>query len=367
MEYTKLNQIREWLGQNKADIAYFSNFESIQYLTGFGSDPIERVLALFVFPDAEPFIFCPALEVEVVKATGWPHAVYGYQDHEQPFEMIANHIKSRISNPINWAIEKQSLTVERFEGLNKFFKNAKYNLDLTPYMQTMRLIKTPAEIALLHQAGLDADFAMEIGFKAITEGKSELEIAAELEYQSKLKGVTNMSFDTLIQAGAHAADPHGATSDIKVKKNELVLFDLGTIYKGYISDTSRTFAYGKPNDKALEVHKVVLEAQLTAQEAVKPGITAAQLDKVARDVITKAGYGKYFIHRLGHGMGMGEHEYPSIMEGNDLTLQPGMTFSIEPGIYIPGEVGVRIEDCVVVTNTGCEAFTHSPKKLRFAD
>lgn len=367
MEYTQLNQIREWLGQNKADIAYFSNFESIQYLTGFGSDPYERVLALFVFPEAEPFIFCPALEVEVVKSTGWPYGVYGYQDHEDAFAMIAHHIKERVTNPISWAIEKQSLTVNRFETIHSYFPNAQYNLDMTSYMETMRLIKTPAEIALLHKAGLDADFAMEVGFKAIAEGKTELQVAAELEYQSKLRGVSGMSFDTLVQAGAHAADPHGATSEIQMHRNELVLFDLGTIYQGYISDTSRTFAFGKPNDKALEVHKVVLEAQLTAQAAVKPGITAAQLDKIARDVITDAGYGEYFIHRLGHGMGTSEHEYPSIMEGNDLVLQPGMTFSIEPGIYIPGEVGVRIEDCVVVTENGSDPFTHSPKELRYID
>ncbi|CAH0415753.1 aminopeptidase P family protein [Periweissella fabaria] len=367
MEYTQLNQIRDWLGQNKAEVAYFSNFESIQYLTGFGSDPIERILALFVFPEAEPFIFCPALEVEVVKATGWPYGVYGYQDHEQPFAMIAEHIKERITNPISWAIEKQTLTVERFEANHAFFPNAQFNLDMTPYMQAIRLIKTPAEIALLHKAGLDADFAMEVGFKAVAEGKTELQVAAELEYQSKLRGVSGMSFDTLVQAGAHAADPHGATSEIQMHRNELVLFDLGTLYQGYISDTSRTFAFGKPNAKALEVHNVVLEAQLTAQAAVKPGITAAQLDKIARDVITKAGYGEYFIHRLGHGMGTSEHEYPSIMEGNDLELQPGMTFSIEPGIYIPGEVGVRIEDCVVVTENGADAFTHSPKELRYID
>lgn len=367
MDYTHLNQVREWVGQQNADIAYFSNFESVHYLTGFGSDPLERVLALVVFPDKDPFIFAPALEVEVVKATGWPYDVYGYQDHEDAFKIIADNIKKRNTNPASWIIEKQSLTVDRFEAIHQYFPAAQFDADATEYMAKMRMVKTPAEIALLHQAGRDADFAMETGWKALAEGKSELQVAAELEYASKIRGVVGMSFDTLVQAGAHASDPHGATSDIKVAKNELVLFDLGTIYEGYISDTSRTVAFGKPSAKQLEVHQVVLEAELAAQDAAKPGITAAELDKVARDIITKAGYGEYFIHRLGHGMGMGEHEYPSIMEGNDLEIVPGMTFSIEPGIYIPGVVGVRIEDSVAITETGAEPFTHTPKELQYFD
>ena len=144
----------------------------------------------------------------------------------------------------------------------------------------------------------------------------------------------------------------------------MVLFDLGTVYQGYISDASRTVAVGKLNAKQQEIYDVCLEAQLKAQAAAKPGITAAELDKVARDVIDQAGYGEYFIHRLGHGMGMSEHEFPSIMEGNDLVLEPGMCFSIEPGIYIPGVAGVRIEDCVHITEDGCQPFTHTSKELR---
>ena len=205
MEYTQLNKIRTWLEEKQTDVAYFSNFESIQYLTGFGSDPIERILALFIFKDAKPFIFAPALEVEVVKQTGWPYDVYGYQDHENPFALIADHIKQRTQKYKIWAIEKNSLTVNHLEAITEYFPQAQYDIDMTARMQNMRLIKTPAEIAKLHQAGKDADFAMEIGFKAIAEGKTELQVAAELEYQLKLRGVTGMSFDTLIQAGAHAA------------------------------------------------------------------------------------------------------------------------------------------------------------------
>ena len=172
-----------------------------------------------------------------------------------------------------------------------------------------------------------------------------------------------MSFDTLIQAGAHAAEPHGATNDTKIQDNELVLFDLGTNVDGYTSDASRTVA--TLNDKQKDIYQVCLEAQLAAQEAAKPGMTAAELDKIARDIIDQAGYGEYFIHRLGHGMGMTDHEFPSIMEGNDMLLEPGMCFSIEPGIYIPGFAGVRIEDCIHITKDGNEPFTHTTKELQY--
>jgi Xaa-Pro dipeptidase len=362
---SQLDKVQKWVSDHELDVAYISNFESIKYLTGFDSDPIERVLALFVFPDHEPFLFAPALEVEVIKGTGWTHPVYGYLDHEKPFQLIANYIRERNSNPIHWGIEEDNLTVDRYETLRSEFPNAKFEANLTPVFEGFRMIKTADEIEKLNAAGAEADFAFEVGFNAIAAGKSESEVAAELEYALKKRGVMNMSFDTLIQAGAHAAEPHGATSANKIQNNELILFDLGTIHQGYISDASRTVALGKLNDKQADIHKVCLEAQLTAQAYAKPGITAASLDKVARDVIDKAGYGEYFIHRLGHGMGMGEHENPSIMEGNDLILKEGMCFSIEPGIYIPGVAGVRIEDCVHITSDGCEPFTHTPKELKY--
>lgn len=178
----------------------------------------------------------------------------------------------------------------------------------------------------------------------------------------------HMSFDTIVQAGADAADPHGGPEQTAIRPGELVLFDLGTNNQGYMSDATRTVAFGGPvSAKAKEIYDVCLEAQLTAQAAVRPGLQAAALDKIARDVIDKAGYGEYFNHRLGHGIGMSTHEFPSIMAGNDMELQPGMCFSIEPGIYVPGVAGVRIEDCVHVTATGCEPFTHTSKAYTTID
>ena len=142
------------------------------------------------------------------------------------------------------------------------------------------------------------------------------------------------------------------------------MFDLGTLCQGYASDVSRTFFYGtNASNKQRLVYQTVYQAQQAALAAVRPGITAAELDKIARDIISDAGFGPYFTHRLGHGIGQSLHEYPSIMEGNNLVIEEGMCFSIEPGIYLPNEMGVRIEDCVVVTANGCQPFTHTPHDI----
>ena len=364
---SKIEQIQNWLSDNHNSAALITDPKTIQYLTGFYSDPVERVLMMVVFRDSDPFIFGPALEVEAIKDTGFTGPVYGYLDHENPWKMIADQIDSRKLNEKDFAIEKTALTVDRFEQLKKVLSTASFTNDITPFIEKMRLIKSDDEIEKLNVAGEWADFAFKVGFEAVKKGVPESAVAAELEYALKKKSIMEMSFDTLIQAGAHAAEPHGATSGNLISDNQLVLFDLGTVWEGYISDASRTVAVGKPDDKSMDIYNVCLEAQLTAQDAAKPGITAAELDKVARDVIDKAGYGEYFIHRLGHGMGMSEHEFPSIMEGNDMVLQPGMCFSIEPGIYIPNVAGVRIEDCVHITDSGCEPFTHTTKELQYVD
>lgn len=363
----KIEKVQRWLADNGQDIALVTDPKTIQYLTTFYSDPVERVLMLVVFKDQEPFIFGPALETEAIKDTGWSSPVYGYLDHEDPWVMIADQVHARNTGDTRIAIEKSQLAVDRLEALQQVFSNADFSANLTPFIEQMRLIKSDDEIEKLKIAGKWDDFALQTGFEAVQIGKTEDQIAADLQYALMQHGIMELSFPSLVQAGAHAAEPHGATSENTVQNNQLVLFDLGTVWDGYISDASRTIAVGKPDEKSMDIYKVCLEAQLTAQAAAKPGVTAEELDKIARDVISKAGYGEYFIHRLGHGMGMSEHEFPSIMEGNKMELRPGMCFSIEPGIYIPNVAGVRIEDCVYITEDGCEPFTHTTKKLRYVE
>lgn len=358
----QLIDLKNWLKENQGDVAFINDPANVAYLTGYESDPHERVLALLVFPDADPFLFTPALEMDDARNGAWEYDVFGYLDNENPWEIIAEKVKAAVPTVSNWAVEKEFLTLARFEALQNEFPTATFKQDLTSFMQRLKLIKTPTEIKTMIEAGKWADFAFDVGFNAIKEGVMEQEIVAEIEYQLKKKGIMQMSFSTIVLAGDNAASPHGNPGQRKIQKNELVLFDLGVVYDGYTSDATRTVAYGEPSQKAQEIYAIVLKAHQAALNAVKPGITAGELDTIARDIITDAGYGPYFNHRLGHGLGSSVHEFPSIMAGNPLVIEEGMCFSIEPGIYVPGVAGVRIEDCLYVTKDGCEVFTHTPKE-----
>ncbi|GED80590.1 Xaa-Pro dipeptidase [Amylolactobacillus amylophilus] len=360
----QLDKLQKWLQDTNTDVAYISDPVNVNYFSGYGSDPEERVLALFVFKDAAPFLFTPQLNVEEAKNSEFDSDVYGYLDHENPFKIIAERIKERTNHFEKWAIEKDNLSVFRYQAIKTAFPTASFTQDASRFIEQTRLYKTQQEIAIMEQAGADADFAFEVAFNAVQTGVSERGLVGQIEYELKKRGVMEMSFDTIVQTGANAANPHGGPTLSTVQPNELILFDLGTVKNGYMSDATRTVAYGTPSDKALDIFKVCLEANLTAMDKAKPGITAAELDAVARDIITKAGYGEYFNHRLGHGIGKSTHEFPSLMEGNDMELEPGMCFSIEPGIYIPGVAGVRIEDCGHLTENGFVPFTHTPKELK---
>ena len=358
-----LAALQTWIGEEGLDLAYISDPININYYTGFFQDPEERITALIVAPDHDPFLFTPQLTIEEVKKAGWAYPVFGYLDHEDPFAKLASHIKTVDPNPTKWAIEKDNLAVFKFEAIMKQFPDATFPIDASRFIEKQRLIKTASEIKQMEAAGAQADRAFQAGFNAIKVGATEQEVAAEIDYAMMKEGVMHMSFGTIVQAGVDAANPHGEPMGTKLAPNELVLFDLGTDNHGYMSDATRTVAFGQVTGKPREIFDICLEANLTAMDAVKPGLKASELDKIARDIITKAGYGEYFNHRLGHGIGMSTHEFPSIMEGNDMILQPGMCFSIEPGIYVPGVAGVRIEDCVHVTETGCEPFTHTSKEF----
>lgn len=360
-----LDKLQQWLQDNGADVAYISSPTTINYFTGFTTDPEERIFKLFAFQDAEPFLFCPELNYEEAKASSWNGDVVGYLDDENPWEKIADEIKKRTNKYQIWATEQDGLSVAHFEALHAQFPDSDFSKDLSSFISHIRLFKTPEEVKKLQAAGKEADFAFQIGFNALRNGITERNIVGQIEYQLKLqKGVMQVSFDTIVQAGPNAANPHQGPSMNTIKPNELVLFDLGTMHEGYASDSSRTVAYGEPTDKMREIYEVNRTAQQAAIEAAKPGMTASELDGVARKIITDAGYGQYFIHRLGHGIGMEVHEFPSIANGNDVVLQEGMCFSIEPGIYIPGFAGVRIEDCGVLTKDGFKPFTHTSKDLK---
>lgn len=367
MNQQKIQELTTWMFSEQIDVTYITNPNSIAYLSGFHSDPHERVLALLISTNQDPFLFAPALDVETAKQSDWPYEVIGYLDTQNPWQVLANEILTRFGKPATFAIEKSTFTLDRYEQLAPYFPTTDFSKDATAAIQQMQLRKTQTEIDTLIEAGNWADVAFEIGFSAIKDGVTEQEIVAEIEYQLKRKGISQMSFDTTVLVGEHAASPHGIPNHTLVKSNELVLFDLGVLWQGYCSDATRTVAYKEPTAFQEKIYSIVLEAQLAAEKAVKPGIKASELDAIAREIISSYGYEEAFNHRLGHGIGTSIHEYPSLVEGNDLVLEEGMCFSIEPGIYLPERVGVRIEDCYCVTKDGCQAFTKTSKELLVID
>ncbi|MGT2948318.1 M24 family metallopeptidase [Streptococcus devriesei] len=357
---SKQAQLIQALKQEGTGAAVLSDPVSINYLTGFYSDPHERLMLLFLFADTEPLLFLPELDALRAKSiVDFP--VVGYIDSENPWAKIKSLLAKTDYSKV--ALEFDHLNVSKFKGLEHIFSGQ--FTDLTPLINQMRLIKSPDEIRKLLIAGGLADKAVQIGFDHISLDACETDIIAQIEFGMKKQGVDKMSFETMVLTGSNAANPHGIPANNKIENNSLLLFDLGVESKGYVSDMTRTVAVGQPDPFKKDIYNICLEAQLTALDFIKPGVTAAQVDQAARAVIEKAGYGEYFNHRLGHGIGMSVHEFPSIMAGNDLVLEEGMCFSVEPGIYIPEKVGVRIEDCGYVTKNGFEVFTKTPKELLY--
>ncbi len=359
---TKINQISTYLKEHNIDAAFITTPDNVFYVSDFRSNPHERLLGVLVFQDAEPLMILPKMEVPDAKNAGWNFDVVGHQDTDQPWQLLKQAIENRKITPLQIAIEKSHMTVERLEAIQELYPDVTFTR-LDDRLNSMRVVKDANELAILREAAAYADYAIEVGVSEIAEGKTELEILTAIELALKKKGISHMSFDTMVLSGPKTASPHGKPGDRKIQKGDLVLFDLGVIYKGYCSDITRTVAFGEPSTKQKEVYETVRKAEQAAVDAVKPGVKAMELDKIARDIITEAGYGEFFTHRLGHGLGISVHEFPSVTGNNEMELSEGMVFTIEPGIYDPSITGVRIEDDVVVTKDGVEVLTKYPKEL----
>jgi Xaa-Pro aminopeptidase len=257
--------------------------------------------------------------------------------------------------------EADDLTYSSFKAYEKAIK-----VELVPVsglVEKLRLIKTDAEIKILKEAADIADAAFKHILDFIRPGKTELEVANELEFFMRKAGATSSSFDTIVASGLRSALPHGVASEKVIEKGDFVTLDYGAYYKGYVSDITRTIAVGEPDAKLKEIYEIVLEAQARGMAGIKPGMTGKEADALTRDYIAEKGYGEYFGHSTGHGIGLEVHEGPALSIRSDIVLEPGMVVTCEPGIYIPGLGGVRIEDDTRITLDHNEALTHSAKEL----
>lgn len=359
----RLTELSIWLKEQNHQFAFITSTPNVFYLSGFYSDPHERLLGLLVFQEEEPILVCPNMEVSLAKDAGWSFNIIGYDDTENPWEFIHSDLKERNLQAESVAIEKSHLTFDRGEQLQAMFPNATF-VAAEEKLQQLRMIKDEREIQTLREAAKLADFGVEVGVQSIAEGKTEMEILATIEFELKKKGIRNMSFSTMVLSGKKTAAPHGNPGLDKIKKGDLVLFDLGVVLDGYCSDITRTVAYGELDQKQTEIYNTVLKAQQAAVNACKPGVEIGIIDQTARALITDAGYGPHFMHRIGHGLGIEVHEFPSMTATNKDFLKQGMTFTIEPGIYVPDIGGVRIEDDLLITDNGVETLTNFPKELK---
>jgi len=232
-----------------------------------------------------------------------------------------------------------------------------------PVAEVLRMVKDDEEIRLIRAAVSLGASLFDRALQAIRPGVKEVEVAAEMEYAARRGGAEGMSFPTIIAAGARSALPHARASEAAIPRSGFVVCDFGVILAGYYSDMTRTVHVGHPTSAARQLYQAVLEAQQAAVDAVRPGATVGEVDQAARKLLQKQGFGQYFTHSTGHGVGLEIHEAPKVAAGGPEILKPGMVITIEPGAYIPGKYGVRIEDMVVVTEHGCEVLTPTSKEL----
>lgn len=260
------------------------------------------------------------------------------------------------------AFEKDQVTYANWERMRERFEGVDLK-GVSGWVEDLRMRKTSEEIALIAKAQEIADQAFSLVTRSIRVGVTERELAMELEFTMRRLGAETLAFPIIAVSGLRSSLPHGQPTDNKVCPGDFLTFDFGARYEGYCSDETRTFVIGPLDKKHEEIYKVVLEAQLAGLEAAKPGVAGKEVDAAARKVIEDAGYGEYFGHGTGHGVGLAVHEGPSAGKKGETLLEPGMVLTVEPGIYIPGLGGCRIEDLIVITENGKEILSGSPKEL----
>jgi Xaa-Pro aminopeptidase len=258
------------------------------------------------------------------------------------------------SEHVSFAVSRQ---------LNQLLRGKSRLKPLTGVVELLRLTKDPAEIEQIRAAVLLGASLFSPAVASIRPGVAEAEVAGELELQARRAGAEKMSFDSIVAAGPRSALPHGRASTQPIPGNGFIILDWGVILAGYCSDATRTVHVGTASQTHRRMYEAVREAQLASIDAVRPGVETGKVDRVGRGVLKKAGYEAYFTHSTGHGVGIEIHEAPRLAKGQTQKLEPGMIVTIEPGIYLPGDGGVRIEDMVLVTETGCEVLTPTPKDL----
>ncbi len=352
MYKNRRSRLDRFFKEYKVEAILFSNLLNIRYLAGFsGSEG-----ALLVTPDS-CWLLCDSRYTIQARLETVDTDIIQFSEKKNS---LASLIEDQKLN--NLGFEAAHTTVAAYREFAACLKGCEL-VAIGDSLDQIRSVKDPNEISKLSAVACLASAALQSILGIIKPGVSEAFIARELEFEMLRNGAQGRAFDFIVASGVRGSLPHGRASEKLINNNELVTIDYGAVLNGYFSDETVTLAVGKPDERICTIYSVVKDAHDMAIDAVKPGITCAELDKVAREHIHSSGFGEYFGHGLGHGVGLEIHEKPVISPRSNLILEEGMVFTIEPGVYIPELGGVRIEDTVAVTKEGCRILTQIPKEL----
>ncbi|MBS1672555.1 MAG: aminopeptidase P family protein [Actinobacteria bacterium] len=355
----RLDRARALTAEAGLDAIIVGAGPDLTYLVGVEGDTIERLTALVIPAEGAPTMVVPRMELAKVRDTAVGSlglAVSDWVDGEDPYALVTAATGSVSRFGVSDALPALHV-VPLTERLGARPELA------TPVLRESRMIKDAAEIAELRRAGDAIDAVHRRVPGLLRAGRTEREVAADIATAIIEEGHRTVEF-VIVASGPNGADPHHEVSDRVIERGDIVVVDIGgAVPSGYNSDSTRTYAVGEPDPEAARRIAVLVRAQQAAVDAVRPGVTAEQVDAAARDVLAAEGLAEAFLHRTGHGIGVTTHEEPYIAPGNDLPLREGMAFSIEPGIYFPGSWGARIEDIVVVTADGCVNLDTTPHEL----
>ena len=337
---------------------------SLTYLTGLQFHLSERPAVALFAPNHPPSFIVPELETGKLSALSYPFQVFPYR--EDPGEWAADFRAAADAAGLDGrqvGVEPQRLRVLELRLLEAAAPRANFVSAEAP-LASLRIHKDETEIAAMRKAVAVAQAALLATLPVIQVGMTERQLAAELSLQLLRHGSDpELPFSPIVASGPNSANPHAFPTDRSLSPGDILILDWGASVGGYFSDLTRTFSLGEPDTELVRAGQVVAQANTAARALAAPGVTAEQVDHAARSAIERAGFGEYFIHRTGHGLGLEGHEEPYIRAGNPLPLAPGMTFTIEPGIYLPGRGGVRIEDDIVITPNGSECLSDLPRDL----
>jgi Xaa-Pro dipeptidase len=365
MTASRLEKLVSSLRTSALDAVALNPGPTLTYLTGLHFHLMERPVVLFVASDHEPAIVLPELELRKVEQMPYPVAAFPYGENPSEWDGAFRKAAQRLGlDAKRIGVEPRAMRLLEFRYVKLGAPKADFP-DAGELLGNLRLRKDRAEIEAMRKAVKVAQAALEATLPLIKIGTTEKELAAELVTQLLKHGSEpEMPFSPIVSGGPNSANPHASPSTRRLQAGDLLVIDWGATVDGYISDLTRTFAVGQVEAEFEKIHRIVQQANAAGRAAAGPGVACAEVDRAARDVIEKAGYGQYFTHRTGHGIGMEPHEEPYIRGDNLQILEPGMTFTVEPGIYLPERNGVRIEDNVVVTPEGAESLSDMPREIR---